>query len=148
MDPNFCQEQFLKECERDIIPNILEAFIQGNLEILEDWCFEAPFSILSTPIRQAKELNYHFHSQILDIENVELAMGKMTEQGPVLAITFTSQMIECIKDAKGTVVQGDPEKVMRIDYIWVLCRDQAELDPKAAWRLMELAIRSANEQFL
>jgi len=25
MDPNFCKEQFLKDCERDIIPNIIEA---------------------------------------------------------------------------------------------------------------------------
>jgi hypothetical protein len=23
MDPNFCKEQFLKDCERDIIPNVL-----------------------------------------------------------------------------------------------------------------------------
>lgn len=148
MDPNFCQEQFLKDCERDIIPNILESFIQGDLEILQDWCFEAPFSILSTPIKQAQQLGYTFHSRILDIENVDLFMGKMTEQGPVLAITFTSQMIECLKDANGKIVQGDPDKVMRIQYAWVLCRDQAELDPKAAWRLMEIAIQSANEQFL
>ena len=148
MDPNFCKEQFLKDCERDIIPNILEAFIRGELEVLQDWCFEAPYSILSTPIRQAKELGYMFESRILDIDDVDLAMGKMTEQGPVLAITFTTQMIECLKDLKGNVVQGDPDKVMRVQYIWVLCRDQSELDPKAAWRLMELAISSANEQFL
>ncbi len=89
-----------------------------------------------------------FESRILDIDDVDLAMGKMTEQGPVLAITFTTQMIECLKDLKGNVVQGDPDKVMRVQYIWVLCRDQSELDPKAAWRLMELAISSANEQFL
>ena len=132
MDPNFCKEQFLKDCERDIIPNILEAFIRGELEVLQDWCFEAPYSILSTPIRQAKELGYMFESRILDIDDVDLAMGKMTEQGPVLAITFTTQMIECLKDLKGNVVQGDPDKVMRVQYIWVLCRDQSELDPKAA----------------
>ena len=37
MDPNFCKEQFLKDCERDIIPNILEAMIRGDLDILQDW---------------------------------------------------------------------------------------------------------------
>jgi hypothetical protein len=37
MDPNFCKEQFLKDCERDIIPNVLEAMIRGDLEILKDW---------------------------------------------------------------------------------------------------------------
>ena len=55
MDPVFCKEQFLKDCERDIIPNVLEAMIRGDLEILQDWCYEAPFNILATPIRQAQK---------------------------------------------------------------------------------------------
>ena len=37
MDPTFEKEQFLKDCEKDIIPNILEAIVRGDLEILEDW---------------------------------------------------------------------------------------------------------------
>ena len=35
MDPNFDKEQFLKDCEVDFIPNILEAMTRGDLEILE-----------------------------------------------------------------------------------------------------------------
>ena len=101
MDPNFCKEAFLKECERDLIPNILEAFVRGDLEILEDWCFEAPFNIMATPIRQAKQLGYTFHSQILDIDDIDLVMGKMTDNGPVLALQFSAQMIECLRDIKG-----------------------------------------------
>ena len=65
MDPNFCKEAFLKECERDLIPNILEAFVRGDLEILEDWCFEAPFNLLSTPLKQAQQLGYVLHSKVL-----------------------------------------------------------------------------------
>ena len=148
MDPNFCKVQFLKDCEKDIIPNILEAMVHGELEVLEDWCFEAPFSILSQPIKQAKQLGYYFDSRILDIDDVDLAMGKMTEFGPVLAITFQAQQIMCVRDRQGKVVEGDPDKVMRVNYIWVLCRDQTELDPSAAWRLMELAATNQVEQFL
>ena len=181
MDPNFCKEQFLKDCERDIIPNVLEAMIRGNLEILQDWCYEAPFNVLATPIRQAQQerilryfildeaviaqntiraykarftinvvsfqMGYMFDSCVLDIDHLDLVMGKMMEQGPVLVITFTSQQILCVRDKSGKVVEGDPEKVMRIAYVWVLCRDQAELDPKAAWRLLELSA-SSQEQFL
>ena len=148
MDPNFCKEQFLKDCEKDIIPNILEAQIRGDLDILQDWCFEAMFNVLATPIRQAQQLGYMFDSQILDIDDVDIAMGKMMDQGPVLAITFTAQQILCLRDSKGTVIEGDPDKVMRITYIWVLCRDQSELDPRAAWRLLELAATNQAEQFL
>jgi len=147
MDPNFCKEQFLKDCEKDIIPNILEAMTRGDLEILQDWCFEAPFNILADPIRKAKQMGCYFDSQILDIENIDLAMGKMMEQGPVLVITFHSQQVLCVRNSKNEVVEGDPDKVMRIAYVWVLCRDQAELDPSAAWRLLELSAQPT-EQFL
>lgn len=147
MDPNFCKEQFLKDCERDIIPNILEAMVQGNLEILQDWCYEAPYNVLATPIKQAQQLGYFFDSKVLDIENIDLIMGKMMEQGPVLVISFQSQQIMCVRDAKGNVKEGDPDKVMSVSYVWVLCRDQTELDPRAAWRLLELSA-SSTEQFL
>lgn len=41
MDPNFDKELFIRDCRDDIIPNVLEAIIRGDLEILEDWCHEA-----------------------------------------------------------------------------------------------------------
>ena len=62
-------------------------------------------------------------------------------------LSFQSQQILCVRDAKGTVMEGDPDKVMKVTYVWVLCRDQTELDPKAAWRLLELSAQS-QEQFL
>jgi import inner membrane translocase subunit TIM44 len=84
---------------------------------------------------------------VLDVDNVDLAMGKVMEQGPILVITFTAQQIMCVRNAKEEVVEGNPEKVMRVNYVWVLCRDQNELDPNAAWRLMDLSAHSS-EQFI
>ena len=43
-------------------------------------CHEAAFNVLATPIRTAKQLGLHFDSKILDIENVDLATGKMMDQ--------------------------------------------------------------------
>lgn len=90
---------------------------------------------------------YRLQCRVLDVDSVDLAMGKLMEQGPVLIITFTAQQIMCVKDASGAVVEGDSEKVLRVNYVWVLCRDQTELDPKAAWRLMDLSANSS-EQFI
>ncbi len=90
---------------------------------------------------------FRFDSRVLDIDNLDLAMGKMMEQGPVLVLTFQTQQIMCVRDTKGNVVEGDPEKVMRVMYVWVMCRDQQELDPRAAWRLLELSANSS-EQFI
>jgi mitochondrial import inner membrane translocase subunit TIM44 len=72
----------------------------------------------------------------------------MMDQGPVLIITFTAQQIMCLKDSSGKVLEGDSDKIMRVNYVWVLCRDQTELDPRAAWRLLELAATNMQEQFV
>ena len=81
-DPNFCKEQFLRDCEKDIIPNILEAIVRPDLVILQDWCFEAVFNVLATPIRTCQQLGYFYESRVLDIDDVDLVMGKMMDQGP------------------------------------------------------------------
>ncbi|MEE6487172.1 hypothetical protein FKM82_014821 [Ascaphus truei] len=147
VDPSFDKDKFLKQCEKDIIPNILEALIRGDLDVLKDWCYEATYSQLAHPIQQAKAMGLQFHSKILDIDNIDLAMGKMMEQGPVLIITFQVQLVMVIRSQKGDVVEGDPGKVVRILYVWALCRDQDELNPYAAWRLLDVS-SSASEQIL
>uniref|UniRef100_A0A6I8NT76 Mitochondrial import inner membrane translocase subunit TIM44 n=1 Tax=Ornithorhynchus anatinus TaxID=9258 RepID=A0A6I8NT76_ORNAN len=108
VDPTFDKDHFLRQCKDDIIPNILEAMIAGELDILKDWCYEATYSQLAHPIQQAKAMGLQFHSRILDIDNIDLAMGKMMEQGPVLIITFQAQLVMVIKNPKGEVVEGDP----------------------------------------
>ncbi|KAM4551662.1 mitochondrial import inner membrane translocase subunit TIM44-like [Odontesthes bonariensis] len=146
-DPNFDKDSFLKQCEKDIIPNILEAMIQGELDVLKDWCYEATYSQLAHPIQQARALGLLFQSKVLDIDNIDLAMGKMMDQGPVLIITFQAQVVMVIRSPKGDIVEGDPEKVMKMMHVWALCRDQEELNPNAAWRLLDISA-SSTEQIL
>lgn len=147
IDNSFETKRFLKQCETDIIPNILEAMTRGELEILKDWCHEGPYNLFAIPFKEALKKGYKIDSKILDIDNVDLMMGKIMEQGPVLIISFTSQQVMCVRDKDGTVAEGDPNKVMRVNYVWVLCRDASETDPRAAWRLLDLSA-SSSEQFV
>lgn len=39
------------------------------------------------------------------------------------------------------------DKVLRMLYVWALCRDQDELNPYAAWRLLDISA-SGTEQIL
>ncbi|RXG58828.1 Mitochondrial import inner membrane translocase subunit TIM44 [Armadillidium vulgare] len=148
MDPNFDKERFLLECEFVIIPNILEAMNRPDLKaskVLQDWCYERAFNILAAPVKQIEQLGFKLESKILDVDNVDLVMGKVMEEGPVLALSFQSQQIICVKNSHGEVVEGDPTKVMRVQYVWVLCRDMVELNPQAAWRLLDLSAQSSEQ---
>merc|ERR1719334_939823 len=145
MDPNFDPIPFAKQCREDIIPNILEAIIQGNLEVLEDWCHEAAFNQLAVPIKAALEQKLRFDARVLDITDVEIVAAKLMEQGPVLVITFSAQQIMVLRNKAADIVEGDPEKILRVTYVWALCRDQEILDPTACWRLIDLSASSATQ---
>ncbi|XP_065314877.1 mitochondrial import inner membrane translocase subunit TIM44-like isoform X2 [Gordionus sp. m RMFG-2023] len=145
LDHSFDKNAFLEECRRDIVPNILEAMLRGDLDILRDWCHEAPFNILSQPLKQAKALGYKFDSKLIDISPIEINSGKILEQGPVLVLNFNTQQIMCIRDALGKVIEGSPDKIMRMQYVWILCKDVSEMDPKASWKLLDLSIQAYNQ---
>uniref|UniRef100_A0A914D9A9 Tim44-like domain-containing protein n=1 Tax=Acrobeloides nanus TaxID=290746 RepID=A0A914D9A9_9BILA len=141
VDPSFNKFEWLRFCETEIIPNILEASIRGDLEVLEDWCYERAFNIIASEfkIKEFKKVGYSLaDSRILDINKVEMVSGKMTEQGPVIAITFQVLQTMVVKNAEGKVIEGDPNKPVKYFHVWVMCRDMEEYNPAMAWRLLEL----------
>ncbi|KAJ8363150.1 hypothetical protein SKAU_G00119810 [Synaphobranchus kaupii] len=136
-DPNFDKDSFLKQCEHDIIPNVLEAMIRGELEVLKDWCYEATYSQLAHPIQQARAMGLQFHSKILDIDNIDLAMGKLMDQGPVLIITFQAQLVMVIRSPKGDVVEGGPGEgatdAVRVGHCAGIRRSSTPMRPGGFW---------------
>lgn len=142
VEPDFSLVNFIRQCETDIIPNVLEAMAREDLEVLKDWCFEAPYTVLSHPIKEHRKKGYQSYCKVLDIHNVDVVTGKLMEHGPVLIISFSAQQIMYIKDLDGKYVEGDPNTVIRVMYTWAMCRDVNEINPKAAWRLLDIAANS------
>ncbi|RNA13542.1 mitochondrial import inner membrane translocase subunit TIM44 [Brachionus plicatilis] len=138
-EPNFELSEFLNRVQHEIVPNILEALSQKELEILQDWCTETAYTILTHPIAQCEQLKFSYYNQVLDINNLDIAACKMMEQGPVLIVSFTAQQIIYVTNSEGKVVEGDKDRIKRVHHVWALCRDPSDLNPNSAWRLMECA---------
>lgn len=147
VDQNFDLNEFMKDCEKFMIPTILESLAQNRIDILSDWCHEAVFNVLSKPLGDAQKLGLKIHSRILDLQNLELAMGKIMEQGPVLVFTFQAQQVSYVTDSKGNIVEGDPDKIVQNTYVMAFCRDQEDFDPSTAWRLIDVAMQQSQFVF-
>lgn len=143
IDPSFNKDDFVKECEFEIIPTVLEAFLQSDLECLQDWCHEGAFNVLSTQIKHNESLGLINSSRILDIRDVDLALAKIMDQGPVLILTFQAQQVTMVKDTKGKIVEGGVDHIESVNYVWAMCRDQSIFDHKQAWRVLEFGIQQA-----
>jgi len=143
IDPTFNKYSFMKELEFEIIPTVLEAYLQADMEILRDWCHDAAYNVLSAHLENNKKLGLKMNSQILDIREVDLAVAKLMEHGPVFVITFQAQQTILVTDKSGKVVEGGPDRIENINYVWALCRDQDIYDHRVAWKILEFAIQQA-----
>ncbi|KAI3380712.1 hypothetical protein SNEBB_010296 [Seison nebaliae] len=147
VDPNFSLEIFQKSLQQDFIPNILEAFRQTNEEVLRDWCTDAPYAAFTHRLKEFKEQQLLMDIKILDIDDLQILGGKLTDQGPIILFNFVSQEIHCIRSKDGKLKDGDPEKVLRVNQTWAMCRDMDVFDPNAAWRVIELH-QSQSDQYI
>ncbi|CDW60504.1 mitochondrial import inner membrane translocase [Trichuris trichiura] len=151
VEPDFTVPKFCSHCRTDIIPNVLEvndcrrfnerfkAVFRGELEIVKDWCTDAAYAQLTHYFTDCKASGYIVEAQLLDIENVDVIMGKMTEYGPLLLVNFTTHQIRSVKSPTGQSMFGTSENPVSIGYIFVFCRNVEELDPRAAWKIMEVS---------
>jgi len=48
MDPTFTQESFLKELREYIVPELVDAYVNGDQPTLKQWCSEAVSPLLSS----------------------------------------------------------------------------------------------------
>lgn len=144
IDPQFNKDSFLKECEFEIIPAVLEAFLKGDLDILKDWCHEPAYNVLAAQIEQTRQLGQKLEAKILDVRDVDVAMAKVMEQGPVLVLTFMVQQIMTLRDAVGNVIEGGEDNIENVSYVWALCRDQNILEHRSAWRVLEFGIQNSS----
>ncbi|PAA79230.1 hypothetical protein BOX15_Mlig018706g4, partial [Macrostomum lignano] len=138
LEPSFTLSGFATHCRQFVVPNVLEAIFRGDNRVLESWCYEGQFKRLEQQSKTLKQHGCRSESRLLDLSYPEVLQAKVVDQGPVLVISFTAQHIECVRDSAGKVVEGDPDKILRVTHVWALCRDQAELNPRAAWRVMEI----------
>jgi len=143
IDPRFNKDTFIKECEFEIIPTVLEAFLRGDVECLEDWCHEGAYNVLAAQIKQNESIGLINCSKILDIRDVDLALAKIMEQGPVLILTFQAQQVILVKNKKGDIIEGAVDQIENVNYVWAMCRDQSIFDHRSAWRVLEFGIQQA-----
>lgn len=134
VDPSFDKHEWLRFCEKEVIPNILEAFIRADLDVLKDWCHELSFNVMSNAIKEYLKIGFSTaDSRILDISKLEVILtidsiiiysacewqndGSRASFGYhisrysfykiKLKSDFSAFMINVVKNSEGKIVAGD-----------------------------------------
>ncbi|KAK5123218.1 hypothetical protein LTR85_003417 [Meristemomyces frigidus] len=143
MDPTFQLEPFLNEMRTYILPEVLEAYVKGDVETLKLWLSAAQFSVYSALMAQYTTAGLKSDGKILDIRNVDILNARMLEPGdiPVFVIMCRTQEVHVYRNAKtGELAAGMEDKVQQVTYAIGVTRIPEDVsNPETrGWKLIEL----------
>lgn len=141
-DSAFTSIEFQKQLREYIVPEVVEAYIQGDEAVLKNWFSEAPFNIYAAKQKQLRDQGIFSDGRILDIRGVDIASYKMLEPNniPVMVIGARVQEINLFRKAKtGELVAGSDEDILMSSYAMVITRVPEEMDnPETeGWKVLE-----------
>lgn len=151
LDPNFTSFGFQKQLREYIVPEVVEAYIQGDEKTLKNWLSEAPFNIYAAKQKQLRDQGIFSDGKILDIRGVDIVTYKMLEPNniPVMVIGARVQEINLFRKFKtGELVAGSEEDILLSSYAMVITRVPEEMDnPETeGWKVLEF-VRGGSRQF-
>ncbi|KAK1755175.1 mitochondrial import inner membrane translocase [Echria macrotheca] len=143
IDPSFQIEPFLRELREYILPEVLDAYVKGDVETLKLWLSEAQYSVYEALTKQYLQAGLKSDGRILDIRGVDILKARMLEPGeiPVFIITCRTQEVHVYRNAKsGKLAAGMEDKVQLVTYAIGITRIAEDVNnPETrGWRLIEM----------
>lgn len=144
VDPSFNSEQFMRDAAEYYIPDVLEATLKGDLELLREWCSEQLYAQLSAVLHAKTTLGHIDSSEILDIRKVDLTQMKIIDGIPLLIVDFSTQMNLLVKSKMGEIVSGGEDYIehsrWRIVFVKEACVDDTLPFNQLTngWKVMEM----------
>ncbi|KAK0884778.1 protein translocase subunit [Friedmanniomyces endolithicus] len=143
MDPSFQLEPFLTEMRTYILPEVLEAYVTGDVETLKLWLSAAQFQVYSALMHQYTTAGLKSDGKILDIRNVDILSARILEPGeiPVFVLMCRTQEVHVYRNKKsGELAAGMEDKVQQVTYAIGVTRVPEDVaNPETrGWKFIEL----------
>ena len=106
LDPHFDKEEWAKEVKAELVPVIIKAHLNGNINAHKHILGEAVYNKLTADIKIRKQEGVLFDSNILDVDEREISM-KFPEGGDSAYIIahYAVQQLYCVKNKQGEIIE-------------------------------------------
>lgn len=144
MDPSFRVTDFQKTLTNYIVPELLDAYITNDANVLKEWLSEAPFNVWQATNKQFVQQGLFSDGKILDIRGVDIVTCKSLQPNdvPVIVVSCRAQEIHLYRKAKtGEVAAGAEDHIQMSTYAMVLTRVPEEFSNPVTdgWKVVEFA---------
>ncbi len=131
-DPNFAIGPFAAGAKA-AYEMIITAFAGGNRQVLRNLLSPEVYQGFAVALDEREKRGHKLSTTFVSIDKLTIAEAMLEGRTAKIKVNFTSQMTNATHDASGTVVEGDPDKVVKVDDIWTFGRDTGSRDPN--WKL-------------
>ena len=142
MDPSFQIEPFLQEMREYILPEVLDAYVKGDIAVLKLWLSTPQYQVYEALMKQYTTAGLKSDGRILDIRHVDILSARLLDNDiPVFIITARTQEVHTYKKIKtGELAAGMDDKVQQVTYAIGVTRIPEDVsNPETrGWRLIEL----------
>ena len=137
LDPNFNKEDWSEEILKTVVPSVLKAHIEGNSTALKQWLKEGVHNKLSAEIRLRKQDGIVFDPNILDIDENQIIIKHLENEGAVIVGIYTVQQIHCVRNRKGEIMEGNETDVRAKFYSIAFQLTYDEDDNMVVWKVVD-----------
>lgn len=133
VDPTFVPKEFL-EGARVAFEMILNAYASGDLKTLKMLLSPDVYGGFAQAIEDRAAKDHTLHETLVGINVAELAEAYQDGRDTTVTVKFVSEQISALVDADGTVIEGDPAKVVTATDFWTFARSTKSRNPN--WTLV------------
>jgi len=132
-DPHFDEAAFLGGA-RGAFEIIVNAFAKGDTAALQPLLSDAVYASFAEAIRHRLAQHETLETNLLAIKAIELTDGEIENDTALATVKFVSDQTNVTRAVDGSVVDGNPERVMEKTDIWTFSRALRSRDPN--WTLV------------
>jgi len=132
-DPSFSAKEFVAGASM-AFEMILNAYAEGDVKMLKNLLSPEVFSGFAQAIEQRDAEGQSLQETLVGLKKAEAVEAYMDGKDAHITVKFVSEQISALLDSDGTVIEGDPAKVIEATDFWTFARPAKSRNPN--WTLV------------
>lgn len=132
-DPSFIPKEFIEGAGM-AFEMILNAYARGDLKTLKSLLSQDVYAGFAQAIEDREANGQVLQETLVGIKDAELSETYLDGRDAHVTVKFVSEQISALMDTDGTVIEGDPTKVITATDFWTFARSTKSRNPN--WTLV------------
>ncbi len=134
VDREFAPDEFLTGA-RAAYEMVITAYSKRDRDTLKALLSTEMYASFDLSLRDAEQAARLQDTTLVAIESATITAAKLAGNQATLTVDFVSEQIHLIRDAVGTIIEGNPSQQNRVEDTWLFTRNLTSASPN--WTIIE-----------